>query len=115
MWKDVASTGFIIFFVSYLIFILLKKDRDSVKGIWIYGMICLVGCIPIIPWFVLTGLGLFQPGFSLIGRLLTGSENDCFGVGGPIVLIFLATVSTWISLSVTTPKDKGTTEKNNNT
>ena len=114
IWKDITSAAFIVFFVSFLIFSLFRKDRNAVKGIWIYGMICLFGCIPIIPWFVFTGLGLFQPGFSLIGRLLTNAENDGFGVGGPIALIFLATVSTWVFLSATPPEDKGTTEKAEN-
>ncbi len=114
LWKEIASGVFTVFFIAFLVFSLMRKDRNAIKGLWIYSIVCLVGCIPFFPWFVITGLGLFQPAFSFLGRLVTGAESDTIGVAGPIGLIFITAVSTWILLSVTPLKEKAIDEKADN-
>ena len=114
VWKEIASGVFTVFFILFSLFSLLKRDRNAIKGLWIYCMISLVGCIPIIPLFVITGLGLFQPAFSFLGRLITGAESEGYGVSGPIALIFLVWVSTWISLSIIPLQENMTDEKSHN-
>ncbi len=111
LWKELVSAVFLVLFVLFMVVIFLKKDRDAIRGLSVYGTVCLVGCIPLFPWFTITGLGLFQPAFSLLGKLLSGSEINAVGMLGPILAILIATVLTWLGLIGIPPEKKETSEK----
>lgn len=115
LWKELVSAGFLVLFVLFMVVIFLKKDRDAIRGLSIYSTVCLVGCIPLFPWFTITGLGLFQPAFSLLGKLLSGSEINAVGMLGPILAILIATVLTWLGLIGLPPEEMKTTDKGVNT
>lgn len=113
LWKDILSFVFTLFFIAYLVYSLVKKDKDAIKAFWIYCLICVLGSIPFLPLFIFIGLGLFQPAFSLLvelfNRVPTNPENDAFSFifeFGPYIIIFLGLISTSVSLAVMSVRKK---------
>ncbi|MGI6248943.1 MAG: hypothetical protein ACOYJX_06030 [Acutalibacteraceae bacterium] len=111
LWKEILSLVFTLLFIAYLVYSLAKKDKDAIRGFWLYFLICLISNIPINPWDIITDLGLFQPAFCLLLRLSENPVIDTIIEFGPLMVAVFGFLSTSHSLLMMSVKKAGNAEK----